>query len=103
MAWLSGRAAANEELWGCKTWQLSGCYSDALRRFQLDTERTLGNLAGDNVIEIDRHNRRNIVIRIRIIRIGPATRGPGQEKHEAKNEAAQRSMRKEIHSLPIFQ
>jgi hypothetical protein len=93
----------NEELRECKTLQLSGCYSDALRRFQLDTERTPGNLAWDNVIEIDRNNRRDIVIRIRIIRIGPAASGPGQEKHEAKNEAAQRSMSKQIHSLPIFQ
>jgi hypothetical protein len=88
----------DEELWRRKTWQMSVYSGNTLQCFHLDIGGTHGNLAGNNVIEIDRYKRRDIVIRIRIIRIGPAAGSPGKEKHEAKDEAAQRSVRKKKHS-----
>lgn len=89
------RALIKEELWNRKTLQLARAYSDALRGFRLDPRNANTNRAGDYVIEINRNYRRNIVIGIRIIRVGPAARGPSQEKHEAKNDTAQRPMRKQ--------
>ena len=88
-----------EELWCSETLHLTSSYIDALRGVHLDTRlrgrpmsRDSGtahrDLAGDNVIEIDRNYWRNIVVRIRIIRVAPAAGSPGQEKHDAKDDAA---------------
>src|SRR5437764_14590975 len=90
-----------EELWRGKSLQLTSSYNDALRRVHLNTRTA--HLAGDNVIEIYRNYWRNIVVGIRIIRIAPAAGSPGQKKHEAKDDAAQRSVRKQKHSLLSFQ
>ena len=92
-----------EELWRGKSLQLTSSYNDALRRVHLDTGTAHCDLAWDNVIEIDRNYWRNIVVGIRIIRIAPAAGSPGQKKHEAKDDAAQRSVRKQKHSLLSFQ
>lgn len=86
-----------EELWRGKS--LPSSYNDALRRIHLNTGTAHGDLAGNNVIEIDRNYWRNIVVRIRIIRIAPAAGSPGQKKHQAKYDAAQRPMRKQKHVL----
>jgi hypothetical protein len=88
-----------EELWRGKNLQLTSSYSDALRRVHLDIGAAHGDLAGDNVIEIDRNYWRNIVVGIWIVRIAPAAGSPGQDKHEAKDNAPQRSMREQKHSL----
>jgi hypothetical protein len=88
-----------KELWRGKPLQLISSYSDALRRVHLDIVTAHCDLAGDNVIEIDGNYWRNIVVRIRIVRIAPAAGSPGQEKHEAKDNAPQRSMREQKHSL----
>jgi hypothetical protein len=92
-----------KDLWLGKFLQMTGSYIDALRRVHPDTGTAHRYLAGDNVIEIDRNYWRNIVVRIRVIGIAPAARTPGQKKHEAKNDAAQRSVRKQKHSLLSFQ
>jgi hypothetical protein len=86
-----------EDLWLGKSLHLTSSYNDALGRVQPDTKTAHRDLAGNNVIEIDRDYWRNIVVRIRIIRVAPAARTPGQKKHEAKNDAAQRSVRKQKH------
>lgn len=88
-----------EELWRGKPLQLTSSYDDALRRVHLDTGTAHRDLAGDNVIEIDGNYWRNIVVRIRIIRVAPAAGSPGQKKHEAKDDAPQRPVRKQKHSL----
>lgn len=92
-----------KELWCGKTLQLTSTNNDVLRCIHLDTGTAHRDLAGDNVIEIDRNYWRNIVVRIRIIRVVPATGSSGQKKHEAEDDAAQRSVRKQKHSLLSFQ
>jgi len=92
-----------EELWCGKTLQLTSTNNDVLRCIHLDTGTAHRDLAWDNVIEIDRNYWRNIVVRIRIIRVAPATGSSGQKKHEAEDDAAQRSVRKQKHSFLSFQ
>ena len=77
-----------EELWCSETLHLTSSYINALGGVHLGTGTAHRDLAGDNVIEIDRNYWRNIVVRIRIIRVAPAAGSPGQEKHDAKDDAA---------------
>jgi hypothetical protein len=92
-----------EELWRSETLHLTSAYINALRGVHLDTGAAHRDLAWDNVIEIDRNYWRNVVVRIRIIRVTPAAGNPGQQKHKAKDDAAQRSVRKQKHSWISFQ
>ena len=77
-----------EELWCSETLHLTSSYIDGLRGVHLDTGTAHRDLAWHNVIEIDRNYWRNIVVRIRIIRVAPAAGSPSQEKHDAKDDAA---------------
>ena len=48
-------ASVKEELWCVETLPLSRSYIDALRRVHLDIGTAHCDLAGDNIIEIDRN------------------------------------------------
>ena len=83
-----------------KSLEPGGTYSNALRSVHVDPGRTHSNRTGNYVIEINRNYRRNIVVGVRIIGVGPAAGSPGQKKHEAKTDPAQGSMRKQKHLCP---
>ena len=56
-------------------------------------------LPRNNVAELDCHQRRNIVVRIRIVRIAGTERRSGKKKHQAENSAAKITMTKQKHSF----
>ena len=93
-------AIFEEELWRCKSLEPGSSYSNALRSVHVDSGRMHSNRAGNHVVEINRNYRRDIVVGIGIIGVGPAEGGPGQKKHEAKNDTAQCSVRKQKHLCP---
>ena len=90
-------AALMEELWRHKILLLAGPCTETLRAVHLDAGSTYANRIGNNIIELNRNHWRYVVIGIRIVGVGPAAGSSGQKEHEAKNNTAQRSIRKQKH------
>jgi hypothetical protein len=55
-------------------------------------DNSMAHLPGNNIVEIDCYYRRNIVVRIRIVRVGGAECRAGKKQHQAKHHTPQITM-----------
>jgi hypothetical protein len=75
-----------------------GAKGDACAIPGLNVGKPDADLGGNNVVEFNRHNRRNVIVRIRVVGIAGTVSRPGQKKHQTEDYPANKTVYRQKHA-----